>query len=43
MQWVARESLERLAFPPADAELIEMLRSSGGEQAGEKQRPDGKW
>jgi 8-oxo-dGTP diphosphatase len=27
MQWVARRDLTRLAFPPADAELIELLRS----------------
>jgi mutator protein MutT len=30
MQWVAREALDGLAFPPADAELIEMLRNSNG-------------
>ena len=30
MQWVARESLGELAFPPADAELIEILRKSSG-------------
>ena len=30
MRWVARGSLADLRFPPADAELIEMLRESGG-------------
>jgi len=29
MRWVARGSLADLRFPPADAELIEMLRESG--------------
>jgi 8-oxo-dGTP diphosphatase len=28
MRWVAREELAALEFPPADAELIRMLRSS---------------
>ncbi len=30
MQWVARAGLGELTFPPADAELIELLRQSGG-------------
>jgi hypothetical protein len=30
MRWVARDSLADLRFPPADAELIEMLREGGG-------------
>jgi mutator protein MutT len=30
MRWVARDGLADLAFPPADAQLIEMLRQSGG-------------
>jgi len=30
MRWVARGSLADLRFPPADAELIEMLRERGG-------------
>jgi mutator protein MutT len=30
MRWVPREELASLAFPPADAELIQMLRSSPG-------------
>ena len=30
MRWVARDALADLRFPPADAELIEMLRESGG-------------
>ena len=30
MRWVARADLDDLAFPPADAELIEMLRSTIG-------------
>ncbi len=29
MRWVSREELGRLAFPPADAELIEQLRRTG--------------
>jgi 8-oxo-dGTP diphosphatase len=29
MRWVRREDLATLEFPPADAELIEMLRRSG--------------
>lgn len=29
MQWVERERLAALAFPPADAELIELLQSRG--------------
>ena len=29
MRWVSRADLAVLAFPPADAELIEMLRRSG--------------
>ena len=29
MQWVAREELASLQFPPADAELIELLEKSG--------------
>lgn len=28
MQWVARDELPRLGFPPADTELIEMLMKS---------------
>ena len=30
IQWVTGERLVQLDFPPADAELIELLRSSGG-------------
>ncbi len=30
MRWVPRDELGQLGFPPADAELIEMLRKSGG-------------
>jgi mutator protein MutT len=30
IQWVTGEQLVQLDFPPADAELIELLRSSGG-------------
>jgi 8-oxo-dGTP diphosphatase len=30
MQWVRREDLATLEFPPADAELIEMLRRQPG-------------
>ena len=30
MRWVARDSLADLEFPPADAELIEMLREVAG-------------
>ena len=30
MRWVPRDQLGQLGFPPADAELIEMLRKSGG-------------
>jgi 8-oxo-dGTP diphosphatase len=29
MQWVARERLASLQFPPADAELVEMLERNG--------------
>jgi mutator protein MutT len=29
MKWVAREALDQLAFPPADAELIVRLRQGG--------------
>jgi mutator protein MutT len=29
MRWVVREELAGLEFPPADAELIELLRRSG--------------
>jgi mutator protein MutT len=32
IRWVAREDLDSLEFPPADAELIERLR--GGERSG---------
>jgi len=35
MQWVAREQLRTLAFPPADAELIEQL---SGPQPAEDQK-----
>jgi 8-oxo-dGTP diphosphatase len=38
MRWVAREELSVLDFPPADAELIRMLRSSADFQVGRKQR-----
>jgi len=30
MRWVERDALADLPFPPADAELIEMLRESDG-------------
>jgi 8-oxo-dGTP diphosphatase len=30
MRWVTREELKRLEFPPADAELIQTLTSTGG-------------
>lgn len=30
MRWVAREELRSLGFPPADAELIELLTKSSG-------------
>jgi 8-oxo-dGTP diphosphatase len=30
MRWVPRAELRSLGFPPADAELIEMLTKSGG-------------
>ena len=30
MRWVARDELAELEFPPADAELIEMLRRQSG-------------
>jgi hypothetical protein len=30
MRWVPRDELGQLGFPPADAELIEMLRKSVG-------------
>jgi mutator protein MutT len=31
MRWVAREELRLLGFPPADAELIELLTKSSGQ------------
>lgn len=31
MRWVAREELRSLGFPPADAELIELLTRSSGQ------------
>lgn len=33
MRWVRREDLNALAFPPADAELLELLRRSAGRSA----------
>ena len=30
IRWVSGERLVQLEFPPADAELIELLRSNGG-------------
>lgn len=30
LRWVPRDKLGQLRFPPADAELIEVLRKSGG-------------
>jgi 8-oxo-dGTP diphosphatase len=30
MRWAARAALDDLPFPPADAQLIEILRKSGG-------------
>jgi 8-oxo-dGTP diphosphatase len=38
IRWVAGEELTALDFPPADAELIRILRSSADLQVGRKQR-----